>query len=83
MSKTNESILADVTPYDLPGSRNATYLTDDVLSSMTAAREDERERIKEIIQKRIYEIEHTVHIQGSGKRVRELNKLLKKLAPCT
>jgi len=69
-------------PYDDNG-RYAVFMENDVLSAMTAARNDERERMRIMVEKRIYEIEHTVHIQGSGKRVRELNKLLKKLAPCT
>ena len=95
MSKTNESILADVTPYDLPGSRNATYLTDDVLSAMTAAREDERQRIREIIQNKLQQLNigsslrDGIIILNQNVTISEvmqfeiLNELLTDLTPCT
>ena len=46
MSKTNEEILKNY-PYDDNG-RYAVFMENDVLSAMTAARKDEREKITDV-----------------------------------
>ena len=83
MSKTNEEILKNY-PYDDNG-RYAVFMENDVLSSMTAAREDERERIRMMIQNRIYELRFIIdHDQFKSPYYGEmLITELKKLIPCT
>jgi hypothetical protein len=79
MSKTNNEILSEITPYDLIGSKNCTYLQSSVIEAIQAAREDERERIKEIVESRMVELGHDPLVKSMPFRIKELKKLLKKL----
>jgi hypothetical protein len=86
MSKTNEQILSKVPNLTFSEIENCDLYTESqALIAMTAAREDERERIRMMIQNRIYELRFIIdHDQFKSPYYGEmLITELKKLIPCT
>jgi hypothetical protein len=76
ISKTNEEILNNY-PYDENG-RYAVFMENDVLSAMTAAREDERERMRLMIADEINSLSDKSDSKDRW-AISRLNKLLEKM----